>query len=213
MDFVSATAESVSASGTVLYLSVDSVYSGCIIIGDTVKSDAHGLSKALGTMGIRTALLTGDSHQAAEKIGQELNIDELYSELLPQQKVKVMDTLKETSRGNIAYIGDGINDAPVLSMSDIGVAMGGIGSDAAIEAADIIFMNDEPSKILTAVKIAKRTRKIVWESIVFALSVKLLFLILGALSLAGMWHAVFADVGVSLIAVLNAMRILKVNRI
>lgn len=213
MDLVPVNTDLVSAPGTILYLSVDAKYLGYIIIGDTVKADAHGLAKALGDLGIRTAMLTGDSRQQAENIGRELDIDELYSELLPQQKVKIMDTLKETSHGNIAYVGDGINDAPVLSMSDIGVAMGGMGSDAAIEAADIIFMNDEPSKILTAVKIAKRTRKIVWESIIFALTVKLLFLILGTLSLAGMWHAVFADVGVSLIAVLNAMRILRVNRL
>ena len=156
-------------------------------------------------------MLTGDNKSVALSVSQELALSKVYYELLPQDKVKILEKLKKEkkSKGNIVFLGDGINDAPVLATADIGIAMGGLGSDAAIEASDIVLMTDEPSKLLEAIKVAKFTRKVVWQNIGFALGVKLLVLIMGVFGLATMWEAVFADVGVALIAVVNAMRIIK----
>jgi len=160
-------------------------------------------------------MLTGDNSRVANKVAEELGLDKVYSELLPQHKVEKVEMLEKekTKKGKLIFVGDGINDAPVLARADIGVAMGGLGSDAAIEAADVVIMTDEPSKIVSAIKIAKRTRKIVWQNIIFSLGVKGIFLILGAFGYATMWEAVFADVGVTIIAVLNAMRVMNVKEI
>jgi len=156
-------------------------------------------------------MLSGDNRAAAEKIGWELGLDEVYPELLPHEKVHQLEILREKTKPGkkLAFVGDGINDAPALALSDIGIAMGGLGSDAAIEAADIVLMTDEPLKLVSALKIAKKTKSIVWQNIIFALAVKAVILTLGALGIATMWEAVFGDVGVALIAVLNAMRAMK----
>ncbi|HCJ58427.1 MAG TPA: heavy metal translocating P-type ATPase, partial [Clostridiaceae bacterium] len=156
-------------------------------------------------------MLTGDNKAAAMNVKQALGLDEAYYELLPQEKVAILEKIKgeKSEKGNIVFVGDGINDAPVLTMADIGVAMGGLGSDAAIEASDIVLMTDEPSKLVEGIKVAAFTRKIVLQNIVFALGVKLIVLVMGAFGLATMWEAVFADVGVALIAVLNAMRVVR----
>jgi len=160
-------------------------------------------------------MLTGDNKRVGEYVANELGLDKVYTELLPDNKVeKVEELLKDKGKDEkLVFVGDGINDAPVLARADIGVAMGGLGSDAAIEAADVVIMTDEPSKLVSAIKIAKRTKAIVWQNIVFALGVKGFFLLLGAVGIATMWEAVFADVGVSVIAVLNAMRVMKVKNI
>lgn len=160
-------------------------------------------------------MLTGDNSRVANKVAEELGLDRVYSELLLQHKVEKVEMLEKekTKKGKLIFVGDGINDAPVLARADIGVAMGWLGSDAAIEAADVVIMTDEPSKIVSAIKIAKRTRKIVWQNIIFSLGVKGIFLILGAFGYATMWEAVFADVGVTIIAVLNAMRVMNVKEI
>jgi Cd2+/Zn2+-exporting ATPase len=159
-------------------------------------------------------MLTGDSKAVASQVAEALKLEEVYAELLPHEKVEKMEKIYETKgKGNLVFVGDGINDAPVLARADVGVAMGGLGSDAAIEAADVVIMTDEPSKIATAIKIAKRTRSIVWQNIIFALGVKGLVLLLGAGGMATMWEAVFADVGVAVIAILNAMRVMKTENI
>jgi Cd2+/Zn2+-exporting ATPase len=164
-------------------------------------------------MGVKkTVMLTGDVHYVGTKVAKQLGIDEVYSELLPDQKVEKLEMLEEensSQKGKLVFVGDGINDAPVLARADIGIAMGGLGSDAAIEAADVVLMTDEPSKLVSAIKIAKRTRKIVMQNIVFALGVKGVVLLLGAAGMATMWEAVFADVGVAVIAIFNAMRAYK----
>jgi Cd2+/Zn2+-exporting ATPase len=156
-------------------------------------------------------MLTGDSRAVGERIGRELGIDAVYAELLPHQKVERLEELSadKTGKGKVVFVGDGINDAPVLARSDIGVAMGGLGSDAAIEAADVVLMTDEPSKLVDAILIAKKTRRIVWQNVIFSLGVKGVILVLGAMGAATMWEAVFGDVGVTLIAVLNSMRVMK----
>ena len=198
--------------GTKVYVAVDGTYAGCVIISDEIKRDSQSAVSGLKAKGIRkTVMLTGDNRQIAEAIARKLEIDEVYSELLPQQKVEHVELLngRKKKGGTLAFVGDGINDAHVLAMADVGVAMGGLGSDAAIEAADVVLMTDEPSKLLKAVDIAKHTRRIVWQNIVFALSVKALFLVLGAFGLASLWEAVFADAGVALLAILNAMRVLR----
>ncbi|MFA6873812.1 MAG: heavy metal translocating P-type ATPase [Bacteroidaceae bacterium] len=199
-------------TGTIVHVAINGKYAGNIVISDEVKEDSVNAIKALKLLGIKkTIMLTGDLKIVADKIGKQLGLDEVYSELLPADKVEKIESLetKRSHNGKIVFVGDGINDAPVLARADIGIAMGGLGSDAAIEAADIVIMTDEPSKIATAIKIAKRTRKIVFQNIVFALGVKAIFLVLGALGVASMWEAVFADVGVTLIAVINAMRVMK----
>ncbi|RLF70017.1 MAG: cadmium-translocating P-type ATPase [Thermoplasmata archaeon] len=199
--------------GTVVHVAVDGVYAGYIVISDEVKEDARWAVERLREMGIkRQIMLTGDSKEVAEAVSRELGLDEYHAELLPYQKVEKVEELlreKERERDLLSFVGDGINDAPVLMRADIGIAMGALGSDAAIEASDVVLMSDEPSKICEAVEIAKRTRGIVWQNIVFALGVKGGFLTIGALGMATMWEAVFADVGVALLAILNSIRILR----
>jgi Cd2+/Zn2+-exporting ATPase len=204
------------AVGTTVHVAIDGVYAGFIVISDEVKEDSANAVKGLKSIGVRKlVMLTGDSKAVAEKIGKQLGLDEVHAELLPDQKVEKLEMLEKqkSPKGKLVFVGDGINDAPVLARADVGVAMGGLGSDAAIEAADVVLMTDEPSKLVTAIKIAKRTRRIVWQNIIFSLGVKIIVLALGAGGIATMWEAVFADVGVALIAIVNAMRVMKVDRI
>ncbi|WNQ12537.1 heavy metal translocating P-type ATPase [Paenibacillus aurantius] len=199
-------------TGTLVHVAIDQAYAGYIVISDEVKENAAEAIRALKRYGIRrTVMLTGDARATAEAVGRRLGLDEVHAELLPQHKVEEIEKLDKQKSGKdkVIFVGDGINDTPVLARADIGVAMGGLGSDAAIEAADIVLMTDEPSKLLAALRIARKTRRIVWQNIGFALGVKGIFLLLGALGFATMWEAVFSDVGVTLLAVLNAMRILK----
>ena len=201
--------------GTTVHVASDGVYLGHIVISDEVKPDAKEAVAALKAAGVRkTVMLTGDAQAVGEDVAKQLGLDEVHTQLLPADKVaRVEELLKEVSpKGALAFVGDGINDAPVLSRADIGIAMGGLGSDAAIEAADIVLMDDKPSKIAHAIRIARRTLSIVKQNIVFALAVKLLVLVLSAVGLVSMWAAVFADVGVSVIAILNAMRALKAGK-
>lgn len=197
--------------GTAVYVALDGKYEGYITIADQIKEDAAAAIKGLKDRGIKTVMLTGDNRAAAERVGKELGIDEIHSELLPENKVaKVEKLLAEKSpKGKLMFVGDGINDAPVLARADVGTAMGALGSDAAIEAADVVIMTDEPSKLLKLMDIARKTLGIAKQNVAFALGVKLLVLILSAVGLANMWAAVFADVGVSMIAIINAMRALK----
>src|SRR5574344_291381 len=202
-------------TGTVVHVAVDGEYAGHIVIADKLKEDAVEAIASLKKIGVRqTVLLTGDSESAGEAAGRLLHMDHVFSELLPGDKVAQVETLLEQEKksgGSLAFVGDGINDAPVLTRADVGIAMGGLGSDAAIEAADVVIMDDKPSKVATAIKIAKQTLTIVKENIAFALGIKVLFLILGAFGFVTMWGAVFADVGVTLIAVLNSLRALKIK--
>ena len=202
------------SAGTVIHVALDGDYAGHILISDLEKEDIVDALKALREVGVtRTVMLTGDAESAAKQVAERVGIDEYHSELLPGDKVeKVEALLKELSdgKGKLAFVGDGINDAPVLSRADIGIAMGALGSDAAIEAADVVLMDDDPMKIARAIKISRKCLRIVYENISFALLVKFACLLLGALGLAGMWAAIFADVGVMVLAVLNAMRALKV---
>ena len=201
--------------GTTVHVASDGVYLGHIVISDEVKPDAQEAVAALKAAGVRkTVMLTGDAKAVGEDVAKQLGLDEAHTQLLPADKVaRVEELLREVSpKGALAFVGDGINDAPVLSRADIGIAMGGLGSDAAIEAADIVLMDDRPSKIAHAIRIARRTLSIVKQNIVFALAVKLLVLVLSAVGLVSMWAAVFADVGVSVIAILNAMRALKAGK-
>ena len=198
--------------GSIVHVSISGKYAGYIVIADELKGDAKSSIMGLRALGIRKlVMLTGDSKAAGDKIGKQLGLDEVYTELLPDQKVEKLELLgkQRQTKGALLFVGDGINDAPVLMRADVGIAMGGLGSDAAIAAADIVIMTDEPSKLISAIKIARRTRRIIWQNIFFAFAVKGLVLILGAMGLATMWEAVFADVGVTLIAVLNAMRVLN----
>jgi len=200
--------------GTKVYVAVDGVYAGCIVISDEIKPDSREAILGLKAKGVRkTVMLTGDNKLTAEKIAKDLSIDMVHAELLPHRKVEILELLdtKKRHKGKLAFVGDGINDAPVLARADIGIAMGGLGSDAAVEAADIVLMNDEPSGLVTALEIAKATRRIVWQNIVFALGVKGIVLLLGAFGFATMWAAVFADVGVALLAVLNSTRAMKMD--
>ena len=205
----------VDALGTVVYLAADGICAGYIVISDEVRADSRQAIRDLESLGVRRiVMLTGDSRPAGETTARELGIDAVYSELLPHQKVERLEVLAKSKigRGKVVFVGDGINDAPVLARSDVGVAMGGVGSDAAIEAADVVLMTDEPSKLVSAVRIAKKTRSVVRQNIVFALSVKAVVLALGAMGIATMWAAVFGDVGVSVLAVCNAMRALRTKR-
>lgn len=197
--------------GTTVHVAVNGEYFGHIVISDEVKQDSGEAIKSLKSAGVKkTVMLTGDTKEVGEDIAGKLGLDEVHTQLLPADKVdRVEKLLKEKHSGALAFVGDGINDAPVLSRSDIGIAMGAIGSDAAIEAADIVLMDDKPSKIAVAIRIAKRTMRIVRQNIVFALAVKVLVMIMGAFGVANMWEAVFADVGVSVIAILNSMRAMK----
>ena len=201
--------------GTTVHVAVEGVYAGHIVISDEIKPDAAQAVRALKDQGVRkTVMLTGDARPVGEEVASRLGLDEVHAELLPADKVDRVEELlaQKSPRGKLAFVGDGINDAPVLSRADVGIAMGGMGSDAAIEAADIVLMDDQPSKMATALRICRRTLRIVRQNIVFALAVKALVLVLGAAGLANMWEAVFADVGVSVIAILNATRALKVTR-
>jgi Cd2+/Zn2+-exporting ATPase len=204
----------VDSIGTIVHIALDNVYAGYIVISDQIKEDSARAIKELKALGVkRIIMLTGDNKTVAEKVAKELKLDEVYSELLPDGKVEMVEKLEaeKSAKGKLVFVGDGINDAPVLARANIGIAMGGVGSDAAIEAADVVIMTDEPSKIASAIKIAKRTRTIVMQNIIFAFGVKIVILILGAFGIATMWEAVFGDVGVALIAVLNAMRALKIT--
>lgn len=196
--------EPIDTMGTVVYVSIDRKFQGCIVISDEIKKDSYSAIANLKKSGIFTEMLTGDSKAAAEKVEEILGLDKVYAELLPENKVEKIEELISTSKGRVLFVGDGINDAPVLTRADVGIAMGGLGSDAAIEAADVVIMDDKPSKVVDAIEIAKKTITIVKQNITFAISVKVLFLILGSLGLMTMWGAVFADVGVTFIAVLNA---------
>lgn len=201
--------------GTILYIAIEENYAGYIVIADKIKEDAKQTIKDLKTNHVKqTVMLTGDRKVVGERVGKELEIDTVYTELLPAGKAeKLEEFMKEkTSKGKIAFVGDGMNDAPVLALADIGIAMGGLGADSAIEAADVVIMTDEPSKISNAIQIAKKTMRIVKENIIFAISIKIAVLILSAFGLSTMWEAVFADVGVSVIAIINALRALKVEK-
>ena len=199
-----------SVEGTVVHIAIDTVYAGYIIISDTLKEDAIEAIEKLKAKNIQTVMLTGDNKFAAAAFAKKLNIDQYFYELLPEDKVKHIEQLIEESKGGkVVFVGDGINDAPVIARADIGIAMGALGSDAAIETADVVLMTDSPSKVAIAIDVAKRTRNIVWQNIFFAMGVKALFIILGVLGVATMWEAVFGDMGVALIAVFNAIRILK----
>jgi len=198
-----------------IHVSLDGSYAGYLVISDTVKPDAKDAISRLKALGVKkTVMLTGDSSVAAASVAKELGIDLYHAELLPQDKVSVLEEIinQQNKNRKVAFVGDGINDAPVLTRADLGIAMGSLGSDAAIEAADIVLMDDDPMKIISAVNISRRTMRIVFQNIVFALGVKFFVLLLAALGIANMWEAVFADVGVAFIAILNAMRTLKIRR-
>lgn len=196
--------------GTVVHVTIDHVYAGYIIISDSLKDDAIQAIKNLKAKNIQTVMLTGDNQFAAQAFAKKLGIDNYYSELLPEDKVKHIEQLiKKSKGGKVAFVGDGINDAPVIARADVGIAMGALGSDAAIETADVVLMTDSPSKVALSIDVAKTTRNIVWQNIYFAMGVKLIFIVLGVFGVATMWEAVFGDMGVALIAVFNAIRILK----
>jgi Zn2+/Cd2+-exporting ATPase len=200
--------------GTVVHVAVDNKYAGYIVISDSIKEDSKSAINELKELGVtKTIMLTGDNAFAAQSIAGKLNVDEVYSELLPENKVEYIEKfLAETGKNEkVAFVGDGINDAPVLARADVGIAMGALGSDAAVETADVVLMNDTPSSVPMAIRIAKKTRRIVWQNILFALGVKLMFIILAAFGIATMWEAVFGDMGVALIAILNATRVLKIK--
>ena len=211
LDSESVKYEKIDEVGTTVYVAVDGKYAGCIVISDEVKEDSKRAIAEMRKVGItNVVMLTGDNEAAAAKIAEEVGLDKHYSGLLPNQKVEILEEIaKENSTGNTAFIGDGINDAPVLARADVGIAMGGVGSDAAIEASDIVFMTDELSKLPIAKRISEKTNKIVWQNIVFAMGVKVIVMLMSTGGVANMWEAIFADVGVALIAVLNAMRTLK----
>ena len=201
--------------GTVMYIAINNEFKGLIIISDEIKEDSLKLVQKLKKLGVRkTVMLTGDKKSVGESVAKKLGIDEVYTELLPDGKVKKVENLmkEKSEKGKLIFVGDGINDSPVLALSDIGIAMGALGSDAAIEAADIVIMTDEPSKIADSINLSRKTMKIVKENIIFAIFIKVLVLILTAIGLATMWEAVFADVGVSIIAIINALRMLKVKK-
>ncbi len=196
--------------GTVVHIAVDKVYAGYIIISDTLKDDSIETIENLKAKNIQTVMLTGDNKSSAEVFAKKLGINKYYYELLPENKVEQIEKLLSSdSKNKVAFVGDGINDAPVIARADVGIAMGALGSDAAIETADVVLMTDSPKQVVKAIEVAKRTRKIVWQNIGFAMGVKLFFILLGALGIATMWEAVFGDMGVAIIAILNAMRVMK----
>ena len=203
-------------AGTIIHMAVNGEYAGHIVISDVEKPHAKEAVQSLKAAGVvKTAMLTGDSRKAAEHVAADLGLDEFHAELLPADKVSKVEELiaKKGDRGKLAFVGDGINDAPVLSRADIGIAMGAMGSDAAIEAADVVLMDDDPLKISKAIRISRKCLRIVYENIWFAIGIKLICLALGAVGIANMWLAIFADVGVMIIAVLNAIRALFVKRL
>jgi len=200
------------AIGTKVYIAIDGAFAGCIVITDEIKSDSREAVATLKTLGVKkTIMLSGDIPQIAKSVGKELALDEVYGSLLPHEKVEKVESLSKEKRPKktLAFVGDGINDAPVLAMADIGVAMGALGSDAAIEAADVVLMTDEPAKLAEAVRIARFTKRVVWQNIIASLGIKFLFLFLATLGVSSLWEAIFADVGVSLLAVLNSMRVMR----
>ncbi len=207
--------EVVKELGTIIYVAIDNEFKGTITISDKIKEDSYKAIKLFRENNVKKiVMLTGDKDSISKEVSNELNLDEYHSELLPQDKVKIVEELmkEKTESGKLLFVGDGINDAPVLALSDIGVSMGGLGSDAAIEASDVVIMTDEPSKIAESINISRKTMRIVKQNIIFAITVKISVLLLSALGIATMWSAVFADVGVSVIAILNAFRILKVRK-
>ncbi|KAM3104348.1 HAD-IC family P-type ATPase, partial [Phormidesmis sp. 146-33] len=198
--------------GTVVHLAVDRLYAGYLVIADQLKSDAASAVQSLKALNVKTiVMLTGDAQAVAQRVAETLNISAYHAELLPEDKVTAIEALlrKVGQNGKVAFVGDGINDAPVIARADVGIAMGGLGSDAAIETADVVLMTDAPSKVAEAIQIARKTRRIVWQNIIMAMSVKGLFITLGIFGVATMWEAVFADVGVALLAVFNATRVLR----
>ena len=201
-------------TGTTVHVAADGMHLGCAVIADQIKDASADTVAALRRRGIRTVMLTGDSREVGEAVAAELGLDEAHTRLLPADKVALVERLLQSKAPGdvLVYVGDGVNDAPVLSRADVGIAMGAMGSDAAIEAADVVLMDDDPAKLITAMDISRKCRRIVTENIVFALGVKALFLLLGALGLADLWEAVFADVGVAVIAILNACRMLRTRR-
>lgn len=214
MEKIGAALPDARTDGTTVYVAADGKYIGCIVISDVVKPTSKAAMAALKENGVKmTVMLTGDAKAAADRVAAEIGMDRVESELLPGDKVAQVEKLlaEKGPKENLAFVGDGINDAPVLSRADVGIAMGALGSDAAIEAADVVLMDDDPSKIALAMKISRHTLQIVWQNIVFALAVKAVCLVLGALGIAGMWLAIFADVGVMVLAVLNATRALKIR--
>ena len=214
MEKIGAALPGARTDGTTVYVAADGKYIGCIVISDVVKPTAKAAIAALKENGVKmTVMLTGDAKAAADRVAAEIGMDRVESQLLPGDKVAQVEKLlaEKGPKENLAFVGDGINDAPVLSRADVGIAMGALGSDAAIEAADVVLMDDDPSKIALAMKISRHTLQIVWQNIVFALAVKAVCLVLGALGIAGMWLAIFADVGVMVLAVLNATRALKIK--
>ncbi len=201
--------------GTVVHIAIDGQYSGRIIIADQIKDDALQATQALHRQGIQTVMLTGDSQSVAAKIAGQLGIDQYRAELLPEQKVEALEEflqLAHQAQHKVAFVGDGINDAPAIARADVGLAMGGLGSDAAIETADVVIMDDSPAKVAEAIAIAQKTLRIVWQNIIFAMTIKALFIALGTVGVANLWEAVFADVGVALLAILNAGRVLHGDR-
>ena len=211
---ISVPAETKSLTGTKVFIAVDHVYQGCILIADPLKPTSAAAIQAIKALGVeKTVLLSGDTEQTAKAVANTLHMDEVHAQLLPQDKVQCLEDLLHSQKEGklLAYVGDGINDAPVLTRADVGIAMGAMGSDAAIEAADVVLMDDNPDKLPVAIRIARKTKRIVRENIVFALGVKGIVLILGALGLANMWAAVFADVGVAMIAICNAIRTLRIK--
>ena len=204
------------SAGTIIHIAIDGVYAGHIVISDIVKPHSREAVQALKSAGVRkTVMLTGDARPVAEQVASSLGLDEVYSELLPADKVEKVEELLagKPEKAKLAFVGDGINDAPVLGRADIGIAMGAMGSDAAIEAADIVLMDDDPLQIAKAIKISRKCLGIVYQNIVFAIGVKLICLLLGAVGIANMWLAIFADVGVMILAVLNAIRALFVKNL
>lgn len=204
----------VSESGSVVYIARDGEYMGYLVISDEIKPDSRGAVEELNAEGINTVMLTGDAEKSAADTAERLGIRDYHAQLLPQDKTAKMEEIisKKSENRVCAFVGDGINDAPVLSLADIGIAMGGLGSDSAIEAADVVLMTDEPSKLLTGIKIAKKTMRIIKQNIAFALGIKVIVMALSALGLSNMWMAIFADVGVALLAVLNALRALRISK-
>lgn len=202
-----------TVNGTVVYISINDVYAGYITLADKIKEDSKQSIEALNRIGIKTIMLTGDNKEVGERVAKELGIKEVHTGLLPTDKVDIVESLitNKEEKERLVFVGDGINDAPVLARADIGIAMGALGSDAAIEAADMVIMNDQPSKIADIIKISKKTMAIVYQNIIFALGIKIGVLILSALGIVGLWAAVFADVGVSMLAIINALRALKTN--
>jgi len=196
---------------TIVAVAIDGKLTGYLTIADEIKEDSKQAVEALHKMKIKLTMLSGDKQAVVDKVAKELGIDNAYGDLLPENKVEKVEQIKKEPKAIVAFVGDGINDAPVLALSDIGIAMGGLGSDAAVETADVVIQTDQPSKIAKAIKIGKATNKVVWQNIGLAFGVKLIVLALGAGGIATMWEAVFADVGVALLAILNAVRIQRMK--